>query len=157
MRRAIFQLVSPYEDIEPAQPSAPSAVDDDLDDADRHDPRWDAAIDLLLVGATHKLVAERVGVHRNTITNWLKDPDFRVELARRSDEQTAAAKQRLAVVTTHLVDRLAWLANHAIEAAERNLTDRRAQRAARDWLRKYRQLARVEAEILGPVVHPAYR
>jgi hypothetical protein len=33
------------------------------------DPRWDEAIELLLAGASHKRVAERVGVHRNTVTN----------------------------------------------------------------------------------------
>lgn len=118
------------------------------------DPRWDLAMELLLEGATHRLVAERIGVHRNTIRNWRRVAAFRVELARRSDERLAAAKQRLAILTTKLVDRLGWLAHHAIDAAERDPTDRHAQRAARDWLRNYRNLSRAEAEILAMTVHP---
>lgn len=136
-----------------AQPGAPYAAEADGDDTDRLDRRWDVAIEMLVDGAAHKLVAERVGVHRNTITNWLKDPAFRVELARRSDERLAAAKQRLAIVTTNLVDRLGRLAHHAMTAAERDPTDRRAQHAARDWLRNYRELSRLEHEILAMTVH----
>jgi malate synthase len=97
-------------------------------------------------------VAERVGVHRNTITNWMRDPVFRVELARRSDAHLAAAKQRLAILTTRLVDRLADLAHQAMDAAERDPTNRHAQRAARDWLQNYRKLAAVEEQILAPTV-----
>jgi hypothetical protein len=119
------------------------------------DPRWDEAMGLLLDGRSHKSVAAAVGCNRNTITNWWKDPAFRVELARRSDERLAAAKQRLAIVTTKLVDRLGRIAHHAMDAAERDPTDRRAQRAARDWLRNYRKLAEAEAQILIQTVHPA--
>jgi hypothetical protein len=119
------------------------------------DPRWDDTMELLLDGRSHKTVAAVVGCHRNTITNWLKDPTFRVKLARRSDERLAAAKQRLAIVTTKLVDRLGQLAQQAMDAAEHDPTDRHAQRAARDWLRNYRELCRVEAQILGPVASSA--
>jgi hypothetical protein len=83
----------------------------------------------------------------------MRDSAFRVELAHRSDARLAAAKQRLAIETTKLVDRLGRLAHHAMDAAERDPTDRHAQAAARDWLRKYRELVQVEAQILGPVVH----
>jgi hypothetical protein len=78
---------------------------------------------------------------------------FRVGLAQRSDARLAAAKHQLAIETTKLVDRLGRLAHHAMDAAERDPTDRSAQRAARDWLRNYRRLVQVEAQILGPVVH----
>jgi hypothetical protein len=118
------------------------------------DPRWDTAIELLLDCHSHKSVAVAVGCHRNTISNWMRTSAFRVELARRSDERNAAAKQRLAIVTTKLVDRLGRLAYNAMDAAERDPTNRRAQRAARDWLRNYRELCRVEAQILAAVVHP---
>lgn len=117
------------------------------------DPRWDEAMELLLDGRSHKAVAAAVGCHRNTITNWLKDPAFRVELARRSDDRIASVKQRLAIVTTKLVDRLGRIAHHAMDAADHDPTNRRAQHAARDWLRNYRELCRVEAQILGSVVH----
>ncbi len=119
------------------------------------DSRWDEAIELLLDGRSHKSVAAAVGCHRNTITNWLRDPTFRVELARRSDQRLAAAKQRLAIVTTKLVDRLGRLAHTAMDAAECNPKDRHAQRAAREWLRNYRKLAAAEAQILAATVHPA--
>lgn len=118
------------------------------------DPRWDEAMELLLDGRSHKAVAAAIGCHRNTIANWMRSSAFRVELARRSDERLAAAKQRLAIVTTRLVDRLGRLAHDAMTAAERDPTDRRAQHAARDWLRNYRDLCRVEAQILGTGVHP---
>src|SRR5262245_30522965 len=92
-------------------------------DAAKLDPQWDEAMELLLDGRSHKSVAAAVGCHRNTITNWLKDPAFRVELARRSDQRLAAAKQRLAIVTTKLVDRLGRLAHDAMNAAERDPTN----------------------------------
>jgi hypothetical protein len=40
---------------------------------------------MLLDGALQKLVAERLGIHRNTLANWMRVPTFRVELARRSE------------------------------------------------------------------------
>lgn len=54
-----------------------------------------------------------------------------------------------------LVDRLGQLAHRAMEAAERDLKDRHAQRAARDRLRNYRKLAEAEAQILVQTVHPS--
>jgi hypothetical protein len=116
------------------------------------DPRWDVAIELLVRGASQKLVAERVGVHRNTVRNWLGDPRFRVELARCADDHFAAAKVRRARVTERLVDRLDKVANDALDAASRDPTDPRAQRAAREWLRNYRELCRLEERIHGLAV-----
>jgi len=40
------------------------------------DPRWDEAIELLLRGATQKRLAQTVGFHRNTVRNWLTDPQI---------------------------------------------------------------------------------
>jgi hypothetical protein len=119
------------------------------------DPRWDEAIELLLVGASHKLVAERSGVHRNTVRNWLRDPGFRVKLAQRADDLYAKAKLRRALVTTQLVDRLFKVASEAMDLAGRRVADRDAQRAALEWCRIFRKLVAVEAEAAGPVVHRA--
>lgn len=77
-------------------------------------------MELLLDGRSHRSVAAAVGCHRNTTTTWWKHQAFRVRVARRSDERLAAAKQRLVILTTKLVDRLGRLAHCAMEAAERD-------------------------------------
>jgi hypothetical protein len=84
----------------------------------------------------------------------MRDPRFRVELAQRADALYAAAKLRRALVTTQLVDRLFEVAREAMDLADRDLTDRHAQRVALEWCRTFRKLVVVEAEGAGPVVHP---
>jgi hypothetical protein len=102
------------------------------------------AIELLLDGASKKGVATTLHVHRNSILNWLREPAFRLELARRSDERLAEVKMRRAIMTTRMVDKLAALARQALDAAEQDPLGRRAQSAARAWCAMYRELRREE-------------
>jgi hypothetical protein len=53
------------------------------------------AIDLLILGKTDREVAEIVGVRRETITKWHKNPFFSVELSIRREELWVDAKLRL--------------------------------------------------------------
>lgn len=117
------------------------------------DSRWDQAIELMLTGTSQKLVAERVGVHRNTIRNWMRDLTFRRELSQRADERAAEVKLRRAVTLTAALDRLARIANQALASAEREPRDRRAQRLMLDWLRIYRKLRKEERLDATMAVH----
>jgi len=117
----------------------------------QHDlnPLWDAAIELLLAGASNRVVSERLQVHRNTIGNWIREPRFRVELSRRADARMAEVKLRRLVQVTRLVDRLASVADRVLADAERNPRDRHAQRAARAWLAAYRRARAAERLDVG--------
>ena len=53
------------------------------------------AIDLLILGKTDREVAEIVGVRRETITKWHKNPFFSAELSLRREELWIDAKLRL--------------------------------------------------------------
>jgi hypothetical protein len=53
------------------------------------------AIDLLILGKTDREVAEIVGVRRETVTKWHKNPFFSVELSIRREELWVDAKLRL--------------------------------------------------------------
>jgi hypothetical protein len=53
------------------------------------------AIDLLILGKTDREVAEMVGVRRETITKWHKNPFFSAELSVRREELWVDAKLRL--------------------------------------------------------------
>ncbi len=55
-----------------------------------------AAIEALLTGDTLGRAAEKAGVHRNTITDWLREPDFMAELQ-------AAEGEALGVLSRSLV------------------------------------------------------
>jgi hypothetical protein len=113
------------------------------------DSRWDLAIELLLSGVSHKLIGERCGVHRNTISNWVRDPAFRIELSRRVDERMATVKLRRLHEVSRFVDQLHRIANKVLADAENHPRDRRAQRAAAAWLRNYRKAREVERQDVG--------
>jgi hypothetical protein len=53
------------------------------------------AIDLLILGKTDREVAEAVGVRRETVTKWHKNPFFSAELSIRREELWVDAKRRL--------------------------------------------------------------
>jgi len=64
-------------------------------DAPKLTPEQLNAIDLLILGKTDREVAEAVGVRRETVTKWHKNPFFSAELSIRREELWAEAKLRL--------------------------------------------------------------
>ena len=64
-------------------------------EAPRLTPEQLNAIDLLILGKTDREVAEIVGVRRETISKWHKNPFFSVELSIRREELWVDAKLRL--------------------------------------------------------------
>jgi hypothetical protein len=67
----------------------------DRSDAPRLTPEQLNAIDLLILGKTDKETAELVGVRRETITKWHKNPFFIAELNVKREALWADAKLRL--------------------------------------------------------------
>jgi len=62
------------------------------------------AIDLLILGKTDREVAEAVGVRRETVTKWHKNPFFSAELSIRREELWVEAKLRLRALAHEAVD-----------------------------------------------------
>ncbi len=62
------------------------------------------AIDLLILGKTDREVAETIGVRRETVTKWHKNPFFSAELSIRREELWVDAKLRLKSLVHEAVD-----------------------------------------------------
>jgi hypothetical protein len=62
------------------------------------------AIDLLILGKTDREVAEAVGVRRETVTKWHKNPFFSAELSIRREELWVDAKLRLKALAHEAVN-----------------------------------------------------
>jgi len=67
----------------------------DRSDAPNLTPEQLNAIDLLILGKTDREVSEIVGVRRETVTKWHKNPFFSAELSIRREELWVDAKLRL--------------------------------------------------------------
>ena len=67
----------------------------DRSEAPKLTPEQLNAIDLLILGKTDREVAEIVGVRRETVTKWHKNPFFSAELSIRREELWVDAKLRL--------------------------------------------------------------
>ncbi len=67
----------------------------DRSEAPKLTPEQLNAVDLLILGKTDREVAEAVGVRRETITKWHKNPFFSAELSIRREELWVDAKLRL--------------------------------------------------------------
>jgi hypothetical protein len=64
------------------------------------------AVDLLILGKTDREVSELVGVRRETVTKWHKNPFFSAELNSRREELWADAKLRLKALAHEAVNTL---------------------------------------------------
>lgn len=67
----------------------------DRSEAPKLTPEQLNAIDLLILGKADREVAEAVGVRRETVTKWHKNPFFSAELSTRREELWVDAKLRL--------------------------------------------------------------
>jgi hypothetical protein len=66
------------------------------------------AIEALVTGATHTEAAEKAGVHRVTVSNWVnKHPGFQAELNRRRDELNEQRTARLRELDTAALEAVA--------------------------------------------------
>ena len=68
------------------------------------DPRREQALKLLLGGMPKTGVANKIGVHRNTINNWCADERFVSELNQRMREHVSAKRVRRQMVTNLIND-----------------------------------------------------
>jgi len=62
------------------------------------------ALALMSAGGTAVAAAQAVGVHRNTIGNWLRLPEFREALARAADGQAQAWTRQVESLSAQAVD-----------------------------------------------------
>jgi hypothetical protein len=76
----------------------------DRSPAPRLTPEQLNAIDLLILGKTDREVAELVGVRRETVTKWHKNPFFSAELSIRREDLWVDAKLRLKALAHEAVN-----------------------------------------------------
>lgn len=69
-------------------------------------PKKREALNLLLSGGTVTQVAERVGVHRNTLTNWTKTHAWLQEQKRYIEEEQISSRLRRVKTTAVIADKL---------------------------------------------------
>lgn len=76
----------------------------DRSEAPKLTPEQLNAIDFLILGKTDREVAEAVGVRRETVTKWHKNPFFSAELSVRREELWVDAKLRLKALAHEAVN-----------------------------------------------------
>lgn len=107
------------------------------------DPKREKALELAFGGASNKLIATQLDVHRNTVSNWRDNPYFMEALAKLHGDRLGAMRARRAQQTSNFADRLAALADNALTTIEQKvktgnpvaLSDRQT---LRDWMQEYR-------------------
>jgi len=67
-------------------------------------PAQHHALTLLSIGATVASAARVIGVHRNTVGNWLRSPAFRDALAQARAAQAQAWREQAASLAAHAFD-----------------------------------------------------
>jgi uncharacterized protein YecA (UPF0149 family) len=83
-------------------------------------PAQQHALALLSAGSTAAAAAQAVGVHRNTVGNWLQSPTFRDALAHLHGERTQAWRAQSEALASHALDAIrAILADPNAPAAVR--------------------------------------
>lgn len=107
-------------------------------------PEREKCLDRVLAGWPKKQIAEDLGVHRNTISNWCAHPEFQARVREQQGEHQLATRQRRLRETNMFTDRLARLASKQLDAVEKFPMDDRAIRRARDFLTEYREFREQE-------------
>lgn len=83
----------------------------------------DAVISGLIKGVNVSTIATNVGISRQTIYNWLKQPDFVSALELRQRENDVAVNQRRKSVTQNIADRTLMMQNLATSEVFDKITD----------------------------------
>lgn len=101
------------------------------------------ALRLALHGAGPVEIAAKLGIHRNTVTNWAKSPEWLNEIRRSMGENQLSSKLRRVYTTTLLTDKLA---SHALKALDE--TDIDTTKAGL-FLREHANYVKLEREQYG--------
>lgn len=101
------------------------------------------ALRLTMNGAPVTEVAERLGVHRNSITNWMKHPAWLEEAQRQFNDSRTSSKFRRLKTTTIIADKLGVKAAQAIDKEEGDVDVNRAGL----FLRTHLEYAKAEKDI----------
>ena len=135
-----------------------------LKKADKSDPgttwEWtdkkEKALELILVGLPKVQIARQLDVHRNTINNWTGHPVFIARAQQQLREHAATTRTRRMMETTSMANRVAKLAQKALQRAEDSIeededgdVDLGALSAARQWMAEYRLLRGEERTDFG--------
>ncbi|HUW19240.1 MAG TPA: phBC6A51 family helix-turn-helix protein [Sedimentisphaerales bacterium] len=100
------------------------------------------AIPLIVTSATYTEACKKAGLNRTTLYEWLKIPEFKVELDRQRDEVTSEAFGVLSQSLTKAVETLVGLLDHK--------DDRLKRLTAKDIIEhflKYKELRELEERI----------
>jgi len=101
-------------------------------------PEREKAVQQVVAGIPKTQIADKLGVHRNTVNNWCKHPEFVARVRELTDDRVNTTRQRRHVETQLFTDKIAKAAHTMLDVAIKNPKDGTAVRAAREWLGEYR-------------------
>lgn len=143
----------------------PVKVDEEKEESWSWTPEREKAAKHVVAGIPKIQIAEELKVHRNTIANWSKHPEFLARVRELTDDRIDTTRQRRHLETQIFTDKVAKLATKQLDAAIANPMNPVAVRSARDWLSEYRMfraeeridtgdnIAHVKHEVNGAVNH----
>ena len=102
------------------------------------------ALELIIKGLSKEHVSKEIGVHRNTVSNWLKQPLFVKKLKEALEEFATTSKLRRIHTTVAYTDSVTRLATKSLMAAEKKPTSGRLANRAGYWLGQFRSLRNEE-------------
>lgn len=112
-------------------------------------PEREKAAQQVLAGIPKTQIASEAGVHRNTVSNWCKHPEFVARVRELRDDRVETTRQRRHVETQLFTDKISKLAHQQLDAAMKSPQDTVIVRSAREWLAEYRMFRNEERQDTG--------
>lgn len=138
------------------KPLAVIDVPSPLDDVDPPADAWwteerEKAFRMTLNGAAQHQVSVELSRSRHTVRRWMEDERFIDRLMEENASRFHASRQRRTMVALRLTDKVAKLADEALDevASATGDAEYKARFRARDWLSEFREQNRMESEIYG--------
>lgn len=130
-------------------PTVPTSTPVDDEESWTWTPDREKACQQVVAGIPKTQIADQLKVHRNTVSNWCKHPEFVARVRELTDDRVNTTRQRRHVETQIFTDKVSKLAHSQLDAALKNPKDGTAVRAARDWLAEYRAFRAEERQDTG--------
>jgi hypothetical protein len=114
-----FQTPPKIAEVKATATTASEAAAPEDPDADWWTPEKEKVFTHISAGYPKSLVAQQVGVHRNTITRWIADAVFQRRMIEQSSDIQESAKQRRVQETIKITDKLARIANRHLDSLDK--------------------------------------
>lgn len=129
-------------------PVVPDVVTPEIEKEDDNKWEWtqprEECLDMLFKGVSQRGIATQLGVHYNTIGNWIKHPSFQQRLSEISAAHHAQVRMQRIQQTNMFTSRVAKLADTTLKEAEAHPNSAVAAEKARSWLDEFRSFREEE-------------